>query len=123
MEIFRSRLQPPTLLREAVSPSAHVAPFWLPSQNGLTLTSPLRFQSPAVPSLPISSTMIITRTYLPPEEAGLPRTQVEVFVAECEACGFSAVSHYEHDAVAIVERHQVKCSKFQADKSTHGDAA
>jgi hypothetical protein len=61
--------------------------------------------------------MIITRTYLPPPDAGPPRTQTEVFVAECEACGFSAVSHYEHDAVAIVERHQVKCSKFLDDQA------
>ena len=67
--------------------------------------------------------MIVTRTSVPRAGPGPPRTQVEVFVAECEACGFSAVSHYEHDAVAIIERHQKKCSKFLDDQSRGGPVA
>lgn len=40
------------------------------------------------------------------------RTNFEVFVAECEACAFSAISRFEADAVAILERHQARCAKF-----------
>jgi hypothetical protein len=62
--------------------------------------------------------MIVKRTFVPLFAApGPPRAQVEVFVAECEVCGFSAVSRYEHDAVAIIERHKIKCSKSQKDQS------
>ena len=38
----------------------------------------------------------------------------EVVVAECEACGFSALSTREHDALGIVERHQRHCPKALA---------
>ncbi len=62
--------------------------------------------------------MIVTRTMLPSSPLRASQVQLEIFVAECEACGFSAVSHYEHDAVAIVERHQAKCAKFLEAKAT-----
>ena len=81
----------------------------IPKWTSASLLAPIPVT--LLPFLPIYLTMIITRTHLPPAETGLPRTEAEVFVAECEACGFSAVSHYEHDAVAIIERHQARCAK------------
>jgi hypothetical protein len=61
--------------------------------------------------------MIVTRQLLPPVPDAL-HPGIEVFVVRCEGCEFSSMSHSEHDAVAIVERHQAKCPKFQAAKAS-----
>lgn len=74
--------------------------------------------------------MIVTRAILPDPD-GRRTGGFEVVVAECEACGFSAVSVHEHDALAIVERHQRQCPKALAPEESNrrikvhhkGDAA
>lgn len=42
----------------------------------------------------------------------IKRTNLGIFVAECEGCAFSGMSQFETDAAAIVERHQARCEKF-----------
>lgn len=80
----------------------------LRSQAGPLVSHQLR---PPLADEPHVMTIIRERTPIPTARA---QSGIEVFVAECGACGFSAISRFEHDAKALVERHQRTCSKALA---------
>jgi hypothetical protein len=86
------------------------------SQNGLTPPTSTPFLVNFVAGWADGRVMIVKRTTVPGgTSGGFP--ELEIFVAECEACAFSAVSRYEGDAIAIVERHQSSCSAHLAAKA------